>query len=34
MLVQGKVQVVTRPNITGYQHIPLGYAFLAPVGKN
>ncbi|HWT83159.1 MAG TPA: ABC transporter substrate-binding protein [Candidatus Methylomirabilis sp.] len=34
MLVQGKTQVVTRPNISGYQYIPLGYAHLAPVGKD
>ena len=34
MLVQGKVQVVTRPNIHGYQHIPLGYAYLLPVSKD
>jgi peptide/nickel transport system substrate-binding protein len=33
MLVQGKVQVVTRANISGYQYFPLGYAHLAPVGK-
>jgi ABC-type transport system substrate-binding protein len=34
MLVQGKVQVVTRPNIHGYQYIPLGYAYLLPVSKD
>jgi peptide/nickel transport system substrate-binding protein len=33
MLVQGKVEVVTRPNIKNYQYIPLGYAHLAPVVK-
>lgn len=34
MLVQGKVQVVTRANIKGYQYFPLGYAYLAPVSKD
>jgi len=34
MLVQGKIQVVTRANIGGYQYFPLGYAHLAPVTKN
>ena len=34
MLVQGKTQVVTRPNIHGYQYIPLGYAHLLPVSKD
>ena len=34
MLVQGKTQVVTRTNISGYQYIPLGYAHLAPVSKD
>jgi ABC-type transport system substrate-binding protein len=34
MLVQGKVQVVTRTNIHGYQYIPLGYAHLLPVTKD
>jgi peptide/nickel transport system substrate-binding protein len=34
MLVQGKIQVVTRANIQGYQYLPLGYAYLAPVTKN
>lgn len=34
MLVQGKVQVVTRANIQGYQYFPLGYAHLAPVSKD
>ncbi len=34
MLVQGKTQVVTRPNISGYQYIPLGYAHLLPVSKD
>jgi peptide/nickel transport system substrate-binding protein len=34
MLLQGKVQVVTRANIRGYQYIPLGYAHLAPVSKD
>jgi len=33
MLLQGKVQVVTRANIRGYQYIPLGYAYLLPVTK-
>ena len=32
-LLQGKVQVVTRPNIKGYQYISLGYAYLLPVTK-
>jgi peptide/nickel transport system substrate-binding protein len=34
MLVQGKVQVVTRPNIHGYQYFPLGYAYLHAVSKD
>ena len=34
MLVQGKVQVVTRPNIKGYQYFPLGYAYLHAVSKD
>jgi peptide/nickel transport system substrate-binding protein len=34
MLVQGKVQVVTRASIQGYQYFPLGYAHLAPVSKD
>lgn len=34
MLVQGKIEVVTRPNISGYQYIPLGYAHLLPVSKD
>ena len=34
MLIQGKVQVVTRANIKGYQYFPLGYAHLAPVTKD
>ncbi|HSC71547.1 MAG TPA: hypothetical protein VLH58_09350, partial [Candidatus Methylomirabilis sp.] len=34
MLVQGKVQVITRTNIHGYQYIPLGYAHLLPVSKD
>jgi peptide/nickel transport system substrate-binding protein len=34
MLVQGKIQVVTRANIQGYQYFPLGYAHLAPVSKD
>ncbi len=33
MLVQGKVNVVTRPNIQGYQYLPLGTARLFPVSK-
>jgi len=33
MLVQGKIQVVTRPNIQGYQYFPIGYARLLPVSK-
>jgi peptide/nickel transport system substrate-binding protein len=33
MLVQGKIQVVTRPNIQGYQYFPIGYARLLPVTK-
>lgn len=34
MLVQGKVEVVTRANIQGYKYFPLGYAYLAPVSKD
>ena len=34
MLVQGKVQVVTRANIEGYQYFPIGHARLLPVVKN
>jgi peptide/nickel transport system substrate-binding protein len=34
MLVQGKVQVVTRANIEGYQYFPIGHARLLPVTKN
>jgi len=34
MLLQGKFQVVLRPNIQGYQYFPVGYARLLPVSKN
>jgi peptide/nickel transport system substrate-binding protein len=34
MLVQGKIQVVTRTNIQGYQYFPIGYARLQPVSKS
>ncbi len=34
MLVQGKVQVVLRPNIQGYVHFPMGHARLLPVTKS
>lgn len=34
MLVQGKIQAVTRTNIQGYQYFPIGYARLLPVSKN
>ncbi len=34
MLLQGKVQVVMRPNIQGYQYFPVGYARLWSVVKN
>src|SRR5205814_9472959 len=33
MLVQGKVEIVTRPNIVGYEYFPLGAARLLPVTK-
>ena len=33
MLVQGKVQIPIRSNITGYAFFPIGYARLAGVGK-
>ena len=33
-LLQGKVEVVVRPNITGYEYFPLGAVRLYPVGKN
>jgi peptide/nickel transport system substrate-binding protein len=32
-LVQGKVNVVTRPNVQGYQFFPIGYARLYQVSK-
>ncbi len=33
MLVQGKIEVVARPNIEGYEYFPIGYARLLPVSK-
>ena len=33
MLVQGQVEIVTRPNIQGYEYFPLGAARLLPVTK-
>jgi peptide/nickel transport system substrate-binding protein len=33
MLVQGKVQIVTRPNIQGYEYFPIVYARLLAVNK-
>ena len=33
-LLQGKVEVVVRPNIIGYEYFPLGAVLLYPVGKN
>ncbi len=33
MLVQGKIEVVARPNIHGYEYFPIGYARLLPVSK-
>jgi peptide/nickel transport system substrate-binding protein len=33
-LLQGKVEVVVRPNITGYEYFPIGAVRLYPVGKN
>jgi peptide/nickel transport system substrate-binding protein len=33
MLVQGKIEIVTRPNIQGYEYFPLGAARLLPVSK-
>ena len=34
LLPLGKVEVVVRPNITGYEYFPLGAVRLYPVGKN
>ena len=33
-LVQGKAEVVVRPNIEGYEYLPLGAARIYPVVKN
>jgi hypothetical protein len=33
MLLQGKAQVVTRPQISGYEYFPVGYARLWSVVK-
>jgi peptide/nickel transport system substrate-binding protein len=33
MLVQGKVQVITRPNVQNYSYFPIGYARLHQVSK-
>jgi ABC-type transport system substrate-binding protein len=32
-LVQGKAEVVVRPNIEGYEYLPLGAARIYPVDK-
>src|SRR5439155_5752637 len=34
MLVQGKINVATRPNVQGYEYFPIGTARLFPVSKS